>query len=98
MNNISRLFHIRTEDQNALSKCGQRTWTYIVYLNDVDFGGQTYFIYPDIKIQPKAGTWIFWENLSGGQPNLSTLHTGLPIELSKKYIFTKWFRERHIKY
>jgi prolyl 4-hydroxylase len=85
-------------DQLALSKSGQRTWTFIIYLNDVESGGQTHFIHPNIKIQPKAGTGIFWENLSEGKPNYQTLHAGLPIDTGKKYILTKWFREKEIKY
>ncbi len=88
----------RPEDQKAFSKCGQRIWTFIVYLNNVEYGGETHFIYPNIKIQPKAGTGIFWENLSGGKPNYRTLHAGLPLESGKKYILTKWFRENKIRY
>lgn len=85
-------------DQESLLKSGQRTWTFIIYLNDVDAGGETHFIYPDIKIQPKVGQAIFWENLIDGKENYQTLHAGLPILTGRKYILTKWFRENEIRY
>ena len=72
---------------------GQRTWTFMVYLNDVEEGGETYFKHLNLKIKPKKGTAIFWNNLyKNGWPNYKTLHEALPPISGNKYIITKWFR------
>ena len=35
---------------------GQRTWTFMIYLNDVEEGGETYFKFLDLKIKPETWT------------------------------------------
>ncbi len=87
------------KDKESLKKCGQRTWTMILYLNEVEKGGETHFIVPNIKIKPEPGKLVFWNNLDDNhQPNYNSIHTGLQINSGKKYILTKWFREYLIKY
>lgn len=87
------------KDKESLKKCGQRTWTMILYLNEVEKGGETHFIVPNIKIKPEPGKLVFWNNLDDNhQPNYNSIHTGLQINSGKKYILTKWFREYSIKY
>lgn len=72
---------------------GQRTWTFMIYLNDVALGGETYFKHLDLKIQPKQGTAVFWNNCYPiGIPNSKTKHEALPPFSGNKYIITKWFR------
>jgi prolyl 4-hydroxylase len=72
---------------------GQRTWTFMIYLNDVEEGGETYFKFLDLKIKPEPGLAIFWNNLySFGWPNFKTMHEALPPTKGKKYILTKWYR------
>ena len=72
---------------------GQRTWTFMIYLNDVERGGETEF--PDIglKVTPKLGRAVVWNNLlRSGQGNPATRHQSLPVEAGTKTIITKWFR------
>jgi prolyl 4-hydroxylase len=72
---------------------GQRTWTFMLYLNDVEKGGETYFKRLKLKIKPKKGTAVIWNNLhKNGLPNRKTLHEALPPVSGPKYIVTKWFR------
>ena len=72
---------------------GQRTWTTMLYLNDVDEGGETNFTKLGIKLKPKAGTLIAWNNLNkDGSTNTYTEHEALPPISGKKYILTKWWR------
>ena len=72
---------------------GQRTWTTMIYLNDVMEGGETYFKYLNLKIKPKKGLLIAWNNLYfNGFPNYKTMHEALPPTKSEKYIITKWWR------
>ena len=72
---------------------GQRTWTTMIYLNDVEEGGETYFKHLNLKIKPKKGLLIGWNNLyKNGFPNYKTMHEALPPLIKSKYIITKWWR------
>jgi prolyl 4-hydroxylase len=73
---------------------GQRTWTFMIYLNDTRQGGGTHFPYLDQIFYPQQGKAVIWNNLyPDGVPNRNTLHHGMPVEAGKKVIITKWFRE-----
>lgn len=73
---------------------GNRTWTFMIYLNDVPKGGGTHFAVPAMTYLPSRGKAIAWNNLlPDGRPNPNTRHAGLPVEQGYKAIVTKWFRE-----
>lgn len=72
---------------------GQRTWTFMIYLNEPQGGGATAFVNLGIEIQPKTGLAVIWNNLKAdGTPNIDTLHHGMPVTAGHKAIVTKWFR------
>ena len=74
---------------------GQRTYTFMVYLNDVDKGGETDFMNIDEKIQPQQGMAVIWNNLNpDGSINQNTMHQAHPVVIGHKSIITKWFRSR----
>jgi prolyl 4-hydroxylase len=74
---------------------GQRTWTAMAFLNVPEGGGQTNFDNAGIKLKPRAGNLIAWNNLTAtGEPNFYSLHEGCPVTAGVKYIVTKWYRER----
>ncbi len=74
---------------------GQRTWTVMFYLNEVEAGGATRFKAIDKIIQPETGKLLAWNNLRpDGSPNPSTLHHAMKVRAGLKYVITKWFRER----
>jgi prolyl 4-hydroxylase len=79
---------------------GQRTWTFMIYLNDMedaDAGGYTVFPYAYMATPPKAGTAIIWNNLSEGKKeNIYSSHCGMPILKGEKYILTQWFKEKEV--
>lgn len=76
---------------------GNRTWTFMVYLNAVAAGGSTRFYALDHAFEPVKGTAVVWNNLrADGTVNPDTLHAGTPVEAGHKIIITKWFRERGI--
>ena len=77
------------------SVAGQRTWTFMVYLNDVAAGGGTRFSVPKKIIQPETGKLLAWNNRRpDGPPNPNTLHHGMKVRQGVKYVITKWYRER----
>lgn len=74
---------------------GQRSWTAMIFLNDVEEGGETHFTEVGIQITPKQGVLLAWNNaLPDGTPNRGTLHAGTPVIKGTKYIITKWYRTR----
>lgn len=74
---------------------GQRSWTAMAFLNEVEEGGETHFTQVGIKIEPKPGVLMVWNNaLPDGTPNEGTMHAGTPVVRGAKYVITKWYRTR----
>ncbi len=81
--------------QNERKRGGQRSWTSMVFLNTVEEGGETHFTEAGLKIEPKPGVLLLWNNaLPDGSPNEGTMHAGTPVTKGSKYIITKWYRTR----
>ena len=72
---------------------GQRIWTFMIYLNDVEEGGETHFTKLDQSITPKLGRAVIWSNLDkNGKVDYETQHAGTPVKKGQKYVITKWFK------
>jgi len=77
------------------SVSGQRTWTFMIYLNDVEAGGATRFKVIDKVFRPQTGRLLCWNNhRADGTMNPATLHHGMKVRKGVKYVITKWYRER----
>ena len=77
------------------SVAGQRSWTFMIYLNDVDAGGATRFKVINKTFQPEAGKLVCWNNRRpDGRENPNTLHHGMKVRKGLKYVLTKWYREK----
>ncbi len=77
------------------SVAGQRTWTFMIYLNDVEAGGATRFKTIGKTFQPEAGKLLCWNNRRPDQSvNPDTLHQGMKVRKGVKYVITKWYREK----
>jgi len=57
-------------------------WT--IYLNDVEEGGETEFLYQHLRIKPKQGTLVIWP------ASFTHTHRGNPPLSNDKYIVTGW--------
>lgn len=75
------LFHSENIDWNLAN----RTIAWMVYLNDVEKGGETEFLYQDIKVKPEKGKVVIWPG------SYTHLHRGNPPG-SPKYIATGWYQ------
>ena len=74
---------------------GQRCWTAMAYLCDVEQGGETQFPRLGVTVPPRPGTVLIWNNMiADGSPNHDTLHAALPVVKGVKYVVTRWYRER----
>jgi prolyl 4-hydroxylase len=89
-------FHPNTSYwERETGKGGQRAFTAMVYLNNVEAGGTTDFAELGMSIEPKQGVLLLWNNaLPDGMPNRATLHAGTPVAEGVKYVITKWYRVR----
>ncbi len=73
---------------------GQRTWTFMIYLNEVEAGGATRFKVIGKTFQPEAGKLLCWNNRRPDDSvNPNTLHHGMKVRKGLKYVITKWYRE-----
>lgn len=74
---------------------GQRTWTAMVCFGAPDAGGGTLFPEAGVRFKPRRGNLLAWCNLlPDGRVNHNSLHAGEPVEQGRKYVVTKWYRER----
>jgi prolyl 4-hydroxylase len=77
------------------SVAGQRTWTFMVYLNRVEAGGATRFKAIGKTFQPETGKLLCWNNRREDlSENPDTLHHATKVRKGSKYVITKWYREK----
>lgn len=87
----------KNNDEQYLKNGGQRTWTFMVYLNEVETGGETQFTEINKIFKPELGMALLWNNLNNnGIENVYSMHWGMPVITGTKYIITKWFRKNII--
>ena len=74
---------------------GQRMITALIYLNDVEDGGATYFPELNISINPKKGNVLVFHNTISETTNINprSLHAGMPVTSGEKWAANLWFRE-----
>ena len=74
---------------------GQRTWTFMVYLDEPVKGGCTRFTRLNYDVKPELGKALIWNNQRpDGSGNPYTEHWGMPVEEGTKNVITKWMREK----
>lgn len=73
---------------------GQRTHTFLIYLNDDFTGGETHFTRIGVKHVGAKGDALLFTNINAdGVPDHNTIHAGLPPTSGEKWIFSQWIRE-----
>ncbi len=79
---------------HELSVRGQRTDTFLIYLNDDFSGGETSF--PEIGLShlgAKGDALLFRNVDDTGAPDHDTMHAGMPPTSGEKWVFSQWIRE-----
>lgn len=87
-------FDLSNEDgRRFASNGGQRTVTVLVYLNNVERGGETAFPALNLEIRPRKGTAIvFFPATVDGLLDKNVLHAAKPA-IDTKYVSQVWIRQ-----
>lgn len=74
-------------------QCGPRILTFLVYLNDVEGGGGTYFPQGDITVPPKKGRALLWPSILNADPmsrDKRMVYKPLDVTAGVKYAANIW--------
>ncbi len=72
-----------------------RISTLVMYLNDVEEGGETYFPKLKLSVSPQKGMAVYFEYFYDDQElNELTLHGGSPVVVGDKWAATQWMRRK----
>lgn len=81
--NVGQGYHVWHYESSARNS-SNRLLTHIVYLNDVEEGGETELLYFSKRFKPKAGTMLIFPAA------FTHTHRGNPPLSNDKYIITGW--------
>lgn len=70
--------------ESASRVTGCRILAFTLYLNDIDYGGETEFLYIGKRVKPKTGRLAIWP------AGFTHTHRGNPPLSGDKYIITGW--------
>lgn len=87
--------HFDAFKQPYLSK-NQRILTALVYLNNVEKGGETEFKNINLKIKPEKGKLLVFQNCLADNETIhpNSYHAGLPVLKGEKYAFNLWYHNK----
>jgi prolyl 4-hydroxylase len=65
----------------------------LMYLNDVESGGETLFPQVGWSVVPRRGQAFYFEYGNGtGRSDPASLHASAPVRAGEKWVATKWIR------
>ena len=82
-------YHVWHCEHDSSPDARDRLLAWILYLNDVEEGGETEFLYQSLRIKPKQGTFILFP------AHFTHTHRGNPPLSGVKYIATGWIEYMH---
>jgi hypothetical protein len=80
---IGQGYHVWHSESTSRNTC-TRILAWTLYLNDVEEGGETEFLYYPKRVKPKTGTFVLWP------ASFTHTHRGNPPISNTKYIVTGW--------
>jgi prolyl 4-hydroxylase len=84
--------------QNSPAARNNRISTLIIYLNDVEEGGETVFPLLQLEVKPKRGSALYFEYFYRQQAlNDLTLHSSAPVVRGEKWVATQWMRRQRFR-
>ena len=79
-------YHVWHLEHASPTDMSKRVLAFIVYLNDIEEGGETEFLHQSCRVKAKKGRIVIWPT---GFPYA---HRGNPPLSGAKYIFTSWLK------
>lgn len=78
-----------------LAVFGQRTVTFVTYLNEDFEGAETEFPALGFKFRGRTGDAVVFSNVRpDGSPDRNTVHAGLPPTRGRKWVLSQWLRNK----
>ncbi|SMG55095.1 2OG-Fe(II) oxygenase [Paraburkholderia susongensis] len=82
-------------NRESIARSGQRVGTLLMYLNDVEDGGETVFPQLGWSVVPQRGHALYFEYGNRfGLADPGSLHASTPLRSGEKWVATKWIRAR----
>lgn len=75
------IWHVEASDTIEMLK---RVIVFSIYLNDLEEGGETEFLYQSVRVKPVKGRIVIWPAM------FPFVHRGNPPLSGEKYILTSW--------
>jgi prolyl 4-hydroxylase len=83
------------KNRKSIERSGQRIATLIMYLNNVEAGGETLFVESGLSVLPRKGNALYFQYGNRlGQTDAASAHAGTPVRAGEKWIATKWLHPR----
>ncbi|MGF7049470.1 prolyl 4-hydroxylase [Paenibacillus sp. DS2015] len=84
--------------ETSRASANNRISTLVMYLNDVEEGGETTFPMLNLSIFPSKGMAVYFEYFySNHELNDLTLHAGTPVIKGEKWVATMWMRRQALR-
>ncbi|WP_195574743.1 2OG-Fe(II) oxygenase [Paenibacillus sp. 1001270B_150601_E10] len=81
--------------ETSRASANNRISTLVIYLNDVEGGGETAFPMLNLSVFPNKGMAVYFEYFySNHELNELTLHAGTPVIQGEKWVATMWMRRQ----
>lgn len=85
--------------RREIEEHGQRSLSFLIYLNDEYEGGETEFPELGIKHKGKAGEALYFVNADrNGKGDPRTRHAGLAPQNGNKWVLSQYFRDRPLQF
>ncbi|MCR8636220.1 2OG-Fe(II) oxygenase [Paenibacillus radicis (ex Xue et al. 2023)] len=85
--------------ETSRASANNRISTLVMYLNDVEEGGETAFPMLNFSIVPNKGMAVYFEYFyNNHELNDFTLHAGTPVIKGEKWVATMWMRRQAVRF
>lgn len=89
-------FFIEHHDAGVTGQLSTRLYTFLIYLNDVEEGGETFFSTINQTVKPEKGSCVIFKSTKDNKILQKSLHKGNEVKVGYKCICTKWVHSEKV--